>query len=81
MHGWLYAGGHGVRCSMQQVIMLLVAALMPEEVKDDETAEQLRFCQASMLQRLSEAFPEAMLYSVYFRWGLLLEVSVSPSAC
>lgn len=65
---WLYAGGHGTSCSPAQVLMVLVAGLMPEELSDESAAEQLRGVQLQMLQQLSTAHPEALFYSNFFRY-------------
>lgn len=64
---WLYASGHGMQCSASQVVMVLVAGLMPEEVQDDEVAQQLRAVQMLLLSQLSTAHPEALFYSNHFR--------------
>ena len=37
--GWLYSGGHGIRCSTQQAITVLVAALSPEDCKQAEAGK------------------------------------------
>ena len=67
---WLYAGGHGTLCSSSQLLMVLVAGLMPEELQDEGAAQQLRGVQLQLLQQLSAAHPEAMFYSNYFRWAV-----------
>lgn len=61
-------------CSPASVVMILVAGMMPEELKDDAAAEHVRRTQLHLLQ-LAEQFPQAMFYSNYFRWGMLHEVS------
>eukprot|EP00775_Hariotina_reticulata_P006427 gene6427-6658_t len=67
MANWLYAGGKGVACSAAQVVLVLVGGLMPEEVKDSAAADQVRRVQMHLLQQLAEHFPEALLYSTFFR--------------
>ena len=52
-----------------QMLMVLVAGLMPEELQDDSAAGQLREVQLSLLHTLAQAHPEALLYSNFFRWG------------
>jgi hypothetical protein len=74
MSGWLYAAGHGLRTSLHQAVLLLVAHYCPEEVAKEGPAQQLKAAQGHLLQQLSEAFPQALCYSVHFRWGLLLQV-------
>ncbi len=64
---WLYAGGHGTICTPAQVLMVLVAGLMPEELQDDTAAGQLREVQLALLSTLAQAHPEALLYSNFFR--------------
>ncbi len=56
------------------MVLMLVAALAPEEVKDAGTAAAMRAVQRLLLERLSEMHPGAMLYSTHFRWGMVLEV-------
>eukprot|EP00878_Enallax_costatus_P028988 GHUV01031362.1.p1 GENE.GHUV01031362.1~~GHUV01031362.1.p1 ORF type:complete len:267 (+),score=98.31 GHUV01031362.1:122-922(+) len=75
LSNWLYAGGHGLACSAANVVMILVAGMMPEELKDDAAADNVRHIQVHMLQQLAQQHPQAMFYSNYFRWGMLLEVS------
>ncbi|WIA30131.1 hypothetical protein OEZ86_000224 [Tetradesmus obliquus] len=71
---WLYAGGSGCTpCSSQQVILILVAGLMPEELKDEAAAAQLAAVQAALLGRLADMYPAALFYSNFFRWGMLHE--------
>lgn len=64
---WLYAGGHGTVCSNSQVVLVLVAGLMPEELQDKAAAEQLREVQMQLLAQLAAAHPQALFYSNYFR--------------
>lgn len=64
---WLYAGGHGTLCSPAQVVLVLVAGLMPEEVTDEAAAEQLRQVQGTLLGKLAAAHPQALFYSNFFR--------------
>eukprot|EP00878_Enallax_costatus_P038404 GHUV01043627.1.p1 GENE.GHUV01043627.1~~GHUV01043627.1.p1 ORF type:complete len:543 (+),score=232.84 GHUV01043627.1:96-1724(+) len=73
LSNWLYAGGHGLACSAANVVMILVAGMMPEELKDDAAADNVRHIQVHMLQQLAQQHPQAMFYSNYFRWGMLLE--------
>lgn len=54
--------------------MILVAGMMPEELKDDAAAEGLGQVQMYLLQKLTEQYPQAVFYSTYFRWGMLYEV-------
>lgn len=71
MQGWLYAAGHGMPCSAAQVLMVLVAGLMPEELNDDAAAEELRAVQLQLLTQLPEAHPEALFYSNFFRYLMI----------
>lgn len=64
---WLYAAGHGTPASPAQVLMVLVAGLMPEELQDDAAAAQLREVQLALLATLAQAHPDALLYSNFFR--------------
>lgn len=74
MANWLYAGGQwGQRCSAQQVVLLLVAGLMPEEVKEQQAAAALADVQMALLTRLAAGHPSALFYSNFFRWGMLHE--------
>ncbi|KAF6265242.1 hypothetical protein COO60DRAFT_1036222 [Scenedesmus sp. NREL 46B-D3] len=74
MANWLYAGTSGSRpCSPHQVIMILVAGLMPEELKDEAAAAQLAAVQMALLGNLAAAHPAALFYSNFFRWGMLHE--------
>lgn len=74
MANWLYAGGNNCHpCSSQQVILILVAGLMPEELKDEAAAAQLAAVQGALLGRLADMYPAALFYSNFFRWGMLHE--------
>jgi hypothetical protein len=75
MANWLYAGGgtNCQPCSSQQVVLILLAGLMPEELKDEAAAAQLGAVQAALLGRLAEGYPDALFYSNFFRWGMLHE--------
>lgn len=55
--------------------MILVAGMMPEEVKDDDAAGHIRMMQMHLLQELARQHADAICYSNYFRWGMLHEVS------
>jgi hypothetical protein len=46
---------------------------MPEELKDEAAAAQLSAVQVALLGRLAAAFPDALFYSNFFRWGMLHE--------
>jgi hypothetical protein len=88
---WLYAGGHGTLCSPAQVVLVLVAGLMPEEVTDEAAAEQLAQVQDRLLRELAAAHPQALFYSNFFRcacsamWGLQCPAGSTlhclPSSC
>ena len=61
-----------------QVVLLLVAGMMPEaadDSDDEDIAQALGQAQMQLLEGLGKKYPQALFYSHYYRWGLLVQVS------